>query len=315
MGELLDAAETFFSHLASVDWAALGLALAMHGLRLATRTFAWRNIIAAAYPGTRVGWWSVFGSYVAGVGVNSVVPARGGDVLKLVLVKRRVEGSTYPTLTATLLVETVFDALVGAAVLGWALTLGVFPSVSAPSLPQVDWHWPLEHPKAAIVIAVVWAVVIVLLAVIGVRRARAFWQRVREGLTILRQPRRFLLGVVTWQACSWVLRVAGVYWFLEAFGIPATFRNAMLVVAVQSLSTLFPFTPGGVGTQQGFLVYVFRASGIDRTALLSFSVGMHIALTVANLLAGLLAIAIMLRTFRWRRAVAADQEEAYARDP
>jgi len=243
--------------------------------------------------------------------VNAVVPARGGDVVKLVLVKRTIEGSSYATLAPTLLLETVFDAVVASILLGWALTLGVFPSFAAlPDLPTIDWHWPLHHPWSTAAIVIVWAAVIGVLVVIGVRRVRDFRARVAQGFAILHRPKRFFTGVILWQAASWVLRVASVLFFLKAFHVPATAQNAVLVLAVQSLSTVLPFTPGGIGTQQGFLVYVFRDAAIARTALLSFSVGMHIAVTAVNALFGFVAILIMLRTVRWKRHVLLEKEKA-----
>src|SRR5260221_8637333 len=110
MHAFFHAAGSFFGHLAAVDFAALGIACGVQALRLAVRSVDWRNITAAAYPGGRVRWGSVFGGYLGGVGLNAVVPARGGDALKLFLVKHRVPGSTFPTLAATLVVETLFDA-------------------------------------------------------------------------------------------------------------------------------------------------------------------------------------------------------------
>lgn len=315
MRELLDALATFFEHLADVRWAPAAVAVGFHVLRLAARAFAWRAILAAAHPGARVRWWGVFGSYVAGVGVNSLAPARGGDLLKLFLVKRRIAGSTYPTLASTLLVETLFDAAVGSLILAWALAMGAFPSLELlPDLPTIDWHWPLNHPRWAIPIAAFLVALVLALAVFGARRVREFWARVEQGFAILRDPGRFFRGVVLWQSASWGFRIATVAFFLEAFGIPATVENVVLVLAVQSLSTLLPFTPGGVGTQQGFLVYVFRDEPVAKTVLLSFSVGMHVAITVVNAALGLLAILVMLRTIRWRRVVAGE-ENAYARGP
>jgi uncharacterized membrane protein YbhN (UPF0104 family) len=309
--QLLDALQAFFDHLAAVSWAALGLAVALQVLRIGARSVAWRTILAAAYPETRVPFWGVYGSYVAGVGVNAVVPARGGDVVKLVLVKRTIEGSSYATLAPTLLLETVFDALVASALFGWALTLGAFPSLDAlPDLPTIDWHWPLHHPWSTVAIVVAWTVVIGVLIARGVRRVRDFRARVRQGFAILHQPRRFLTGVISWQALSWVLRAASVFFFLRAFHVPGTAQNTVLVLAVQSLSTLLPFTPGGIGTQQGFLVYVFRNAASSKTALLSFSVGMHVTVTVVNALIGFVAIAVMLRTVRWKRQVLAEKEKA-----
>ena len=55
-----------------------------------------------------------------------------------------------------------------------------------------------------------------------------------------------------------MLRFFAFYFFLEAFNIGGSVENALLVMSVQALSTLTPFTPGGAGAQQALLVYVFR---------------------------------------------------------
>ena len=304
MDTFINAAETFFDHLAAVRWGALGIALALHLLRITVRTFAWRNILRAAFPGEKVRRRSVFGAYVAGVGVNSILPARGGDLLKALLVKRRVPASNFPTIAATLIVETLFDTIVGIAFLVWALQLGVLPGFDAlDKLPSIDWGWPARHPKTFAIVA---SVVVLAAIAVGVRLARhvrEFRQRVAQGFTIVRTPWRYLREVVLWQALSWVLRVLSILWFLEAFGLARKIHDAFLIQVVQSLSTLLPFTPGGAGTQQGFLVYVFRGHA-STTSVLSFSVGMNIALTALNVTLGFAALALMLKTLRWRGALA-----------
>jgi uncharacterized membrane protein YbhN (UPF0104 family) len=315
---IIDAASTFFHHLADVHWLPLGIALGLHLARLLCRTPAWRNIVRASYPDAKVPRRTIAGAYLAGVGVNAIIPARGGDVLKLYLVKHRVDETSYPTLTSTLIVETLLDSVIAGGILIWALTIGVLPSLDVlPHLPQVDWSWPLRHKREALVIGIVWLVVLMFFAVIGIRRARAFKQRVRQGFAILGDRPRFVREVATWQAVSWGFRFASVYFFLEAFRVPATLHNALLVLVVQSLSTLLPFTPGGVGTQQGLLVYVFdrAGTGIAGTLLLSFSVGMYIATTILNVVAGFACLFLMMRTFRWRRVVVPEEEKAYARGP
>src|SRR5204862_369898 len=94
-------------------------------------------------------------------------------------------------------------------------------------------------------------------------------------------------------------RITSVYFFLEAFRVPATLHNALLVLVVQSLSTLFPFTPGGVGTQQGLLVYVFRRaeSGIEASLLLSFSAGMSRPTPLLNVVAGYVRYTTQLEAY------------------
>jgi uncharacterized membrane protein YbhN (UPF0104 family) len=317
VGKVIDAGSAFFHHLADVHWIPLAIALGFHALRLFARVPAWRNIVRASYPELNVPRRTIAGAYLSGVGVNAIVPARAGDVLKLYLVHDRVQGTTYPTLGATLIVETLLDMVVAGCILAWALVIGVLPGLDViPHLPQVDWSWPLRHKREAAIIAAVWLTVLALFAVIGIRRAREFKTRVRQGFAIFGTRWAFVTQVCSWQLLSWGFRLASVYFFLQAFTVPATLHNALLVLTVQSLSTLFPFTPGGVGTQQGLLVYVFQraGTGISGTLLLSFSVGMYIAVTIENIVIGFAALFLMLGTLRWRRAVP-DEEEAYARGP
>jgi uncharacterized membrane protein YbhN (UPF0104 family) len=312
MSQVVDAARTFFDQLAAVGWTWLAIALGLHFVRLVCRGLAWRNILAASFPSARIKRLPIFGAYVAGVGLNSVAPARAGDVLKLVLAHRRIEGSSYSTLTPTLLVETLFDSVVAAGVLIWALSQSVLPGIhllKSHSLRGVDWHWPLKHPLAAIVIAVVWITVIALLVWFYSKRVKGFKQRVAAGFAILRDPKAFFRGVVTWQALSWVFRAASLFFLLRAFHLPATAYTVALVLSVQSLSTLLPFTPGGVGTQQGLIVYVFRNQHVASTRLVSFSVGLQIALTALNVVLGVIALAALARTLRWRGIVKPAREE------
>jgi len=303
-------ARVFFAHLAGVDFRALGVACTFQALRLVVRTRAWRNILQAAYPERRVRWSGVLGAYLGGVGLNAITPARGGDVLKLFLVKHRIAGSTYPTLAASLLVETLFDAVVGLALLVWAVHLGFLPSLGAlPRLPNFDWRWLLHHPQAAAITALLLGILLGALLVWATARVRAFWRRVAQGFAIVRDPRAYALRVVTWQALSWVLRFACIYWMLRAFHLEATVHAALLVQIAQSLSTLLPIAPGGAGTEQGLLLYFFRGK-TGRTALLSFSVGMHIAIVVLNVTLGLIAVAALTRSLRFRRL-----EREALRDP
>jgi uncharacterized membrane protein YbhN (UPF0104 family) len=312
MSQVVDAARTFFDQLAAVGWTMLGIGLAFHLARLVCRALAWRNILAASLPSARIRRLPIFGAYVAGVGLNSLAPARAGDVLKLVLTRHRIEGSDYATLTPTLIVETLFDTVVAGGILIWALQQNVLPGLDVargPRLRAIDWHWPLQHPTPAVVIGVVWVTVIVLLIVIWSKRLKGFKQHVAAGFAILHDPKRFAVGVLSWQALSWVFRIGTVYTFLRAFHLPATAYTAALVLSVQSLSTLLPFTPGGVGTQQGLIVYVFRKQAVKKSLLVSFSVGMQIALTVFNVALGLIALAMMARTLRWKRLVTPAREE------
>jgi uncharacterized membrane protein YbhN (UPF0104 family) len=77
-------------------------------------------------------------------------------------------------------------------------------------------------------------------------------------------------------------------------------HNALLVQATQSMSTILPLTPGGLGTEQALLAYAL--GGEEPVAeVLGFSIGLRLVLTAVNVVVGFAAIGLMLRTFRWRR--------------
>ena len=309
MEGILDAIRSFLDGLTTIQWAPLGLAVLCHLGRVVARTRAWRNVVAAAYPDKPVRYRDVFGSYSAGIGANALLPGRGGDLLRLYLIKHRVEGSTYPTLGATLLADTLFDAVVGSILLSIALATGVLPGLDVlPSLPGVDWLWFFRNPTEGLLILAVVTAAVLLAVVLAAHRVRQFWARVRQGLAILRDPRRYLRTVVPWQALDWTFRAGSIFFFLQAFGLPETVRNIFAVQVTQALSTLLPLTPAGIGTEQALLVFIF-AGEASTSDVLSFSVGVKIVIVIVNVALGALATFAMIRRFRWRQAVSEDAAE------
>ncbi len=129
-----------------------------------------------------------------------------------------------------------------------------------------------------------------------------FKQRVKQGVAVLGDRRRYLRTVAAWQAADWTLRFVTIWFFLDAFGIEQSVRNVLLVQVTQSLATLVPISPGGIGTEQAFIVFVFEGS-VARAKLLAFSVGMKLTLTVTNAVAGFTALFLMLGHVRWRDVV------------
>ena len=310
MHEVQHAIRVLFDHLEDISFSALAIGVGCHLAKTLCTSRAWRNVIAAAYPAERVRWRSIYAAYIAGVGVNSILPARTGDVLRLYLTKRAVPSATYTTLGTTYVVMAIFDSALALATFAYALTLGVLPGLYVlPSLPDWDFEWFLRHPRFSEILGLLLIVGAVVVFVWIQRRVRAFWARVRQAFTVMRTPATYLRKVAFWQACDWALRLVTIWFFLRAFGIPNTVQNVLLVQVTNSLATLAPVTPGGIGTEQAFLVYVF-GNTVNRTRLLAFSVGMKVTLTLVNVLIGFAAIFLVLRTFRFRQHV--DEQNAEA---
>src|SRR5436309_12841771 len=112
--------------------------------------------------------------------------------------------------------------------------------------------------------------------------------------------------VIMDEVCDWLLRLEAFFLSLRALAIPATLPYALLVQVSQSLATILPVSPAGIGTEQALLVYIFRHVTSKSTAL-SFSVGMRVTLIIANALVGVGAILLMTGTLRTRHAAEADR--------
>jgi glycosyltransferase 2 family protein len=300
---VLDATEAFFDTLSSVDLRLVALAIVCHLVKLACVARAWRNVLVAAYPEEPVPYRSVLAAYVAGVGTNAIIPARAGDVLRLYLTHRAIPGATYTTLVSSTGVMAIVDFTLAAVLFAWALTQGLLPSFdSLPDLPGFEFGWLFGNPVVEQVLVLTVVVAVIVVVVWARYRIDDFGQRIGQAFAVMRPPRRWLRTVVPWQLADWTLRLATIWFFLGAFGIDQSVRNALLVQVTLSLATLVPATPGGIGTEQAFLTVVLRGAAPAST-LLAFSVGMRLTLTVVNVLAGIVAIGFTLGTVSLRRAV------------
>jgi uncharacterized membrane protein YbhN (UPF0104 family) len=129
------------------------------------------------------------------------------------------------------------------------------------------------------------------------RRLSGVVAQLRQGVAVLRTPRRYVSGVAAPQLAAWLCRVGVVMCLLAAFGLPATLSVALLVIVLGGLSTAVPGAPGGLGTQQIVLVYALREIA-STTTVVTFSLGMQAGITLVNTLVALLAAMLVLRTHR-----------------
>ena len=307
-----DAVTAFVDALGSVSPLPLLIALALHLVGMALRGVAWRNILAASLPRQAVPAWPVVGGLFAGTGLNGIVPARGGDILKLFLVRNRVPGSSYPMLASSLIPETLFNTVMALLLLLWAWQLGVLPS--APELPGIsafELSWAARYPEVAGIIVILMVAALAATAIIQRPRIERIRGQLAAGFRIFGDPARYFRTVVSFQAAAWAARVASAWFFLDAFGIEPTLRNALIVVMVQGIASALPFTPGGLGPKQALLVVLF-ADEASRSTVLAFSVGMEIAIVGFQLGVGVLAAASLLNGFRIREALAEARRERAA---
>ena len=302
-------AQEFFHRLSEIGWVSMAVALGFYLAHLLARSRAWQNVLRAAYPDRKVPYARITAAYLVGAGMNSVIPIRAGDAVKIFLAKRSIRRSTYPTVVSSFFVGSVFDTTAGILVFVYALSQGLLPKPpELPNLPAFDIAFWAQHPSFLLFTITALGIAIVVAFALLARRVEAFWDRVKQGAVVLTDPRRYLGTVASWQAAGWLLRFVAFWFFLEAFHIGGSFQNVLLVMSVQTVSTILPLTPGGAGAQQALLVATLVGPG--PIAVLTYSVGQQIAVAVWTAILGALALIFVFRTTDWRRLLRSANREA-----
>jgi uncharacterized membrane protein YbhN (UPF0104 family) len=301
VARILDGIDAFLDQLAAIDFLPAFIAVLCQLARLFSTSQAWRNVLVAAYPDREVPRRSIYAAYLSGIGINAIIPVRAGDAVRVVLAHRAIRDSSYTTVISSTLVLSLFDIAAASALLIWAaVTLDELPGIGElPNLSSFDFAWLLDRPLAAELLLAAILMVLAILAVWIHGHVADFWDRVKQAFAVVRDPPAYVGSVAVWQAADWSLRLVTVWFMLDAFDIPQSIQNVLLVQVSSSLATLLPLTPGGLGTEQAFLLYVFSGT-VPGAQLLAFSVGMRLILLSTNIVAGSTALVVTLRTFDLR---------------
>jgi uncharacterized membrane protein YbhN (UPF0104 family) len=305
--------ELLLQRVATVDplFALLGLVLYL--VAQVVRTRGWHTILRAAYPdATNLRARNTAAAYLAGAGLNGIIPARGGDIVKLWLLHRRIDGARYPTLAATFVPETLFETAFGTGLVVWALSQGFLPvPMASGEMPHVDVSLVIAHPVRSLVgLGVVAGVGYGLYRLLR-RRVADLAVRLAQGVAILRRPRDFVTGVASWQALSRLIRLASLAAFMHAFALPVTPATVVLVMAAQGGGRLIPLAPASVGLRLAMLSYGFvetTGHAVDIAEITAFTFGVGVLAMLAGLAVGFGALLAELDTWSPRLALATARE-------
>jgi uncharacterized membrane protein YbhN (UPF0104 family) len=309
ISHFFNAAGTFFSQLANLSWGSLLIGLALFGVYLLLRSRALFGALRAAYPGQAIRWRDVWGAYMVGYAINNVFPLGGGNLAQLFLTRTAIPEGSYPTVASALWTGTIFDWFMGVLVMCFAFTQGVFPKPPDFSkLPAFDISFFAGHMRFTLFFLTALAVLFLVAFALLSARVKAFWARVRQGLTILRDRRRYRRDMCAWQLASWVFRFAAYWALLDAFHIGGSVQGALLVLGVQVVASVFPFTPGGAGVQQALLLTIFAHS----RDVAAFSVGQQIATAALTSALGFAALVLIFRFRSFREVIERGREHRRA---
>jgi uncharacterized protein (TIRG00374 family) len=223
---------------------------------------------------------------------NNIYPARAGEVLRAIVLKKFEDVSISASL-ATIVVERVFD---GVVMLG-------FVFLNLPELARLTSSSGFIGNIQTLALwgagAFLGVLALFLLAGIYPDRAILFvkWisryvipSRFRDqviglaenflgGLAALRSPKDVMMIFVT-SIVIWLLET-GKYWFvMHAFPLEVSFFTLMLMNGIVNLATTIPSAPGYVGTFDAPGIAVLQAYGVDKAIAAGYTLVLHVALWV-----------------------------------
>jgi len=292
----------FARELAGLFVPAALLGLLFHLATVALRARAWIGALEAAHPELELPRRKVITACLAGNGVNQVMPAKLGEVLKLYLVHHAQPGQHYPTLLASLATLAPVDMMIGGALVLTALAAG---SLGGISFAPDAMAFLASHPLLTLFALAVIGLGLLALAHLHGERLERFARDVRLGLRALGNRRRYLREVAAWQAAAWLARFAMLAAFLWAFGIPFSATIALGILAAQIAAAAIPATVAGLGPQQAAIVAVLpAAAAVSASDATGFAVGMQILISAGALGAALLALPSAVGHRNLRRSLA-----------
>ncbi len=259
------------------------------------RAWRWHYLLG---PIKKISTRTMFPITTIGYMGNNIYPARAGEVLRAVILKRK-EGVPVSASLATIIVERIFDGVVmlafvfvnlpelakltgssgfvgniqQLALIGTGVFLGaLLVFLLAAMFPQVTarvglWFISRLTPKR------------LHEKIIGIM------SRFLDGLASLRSPFNVLMVFFT-SVIIWLLET-GKYWFvMHAFPFQVSFFALMLLNGIANLATTIPSAPGYIGTWEAVTKAVLVAYAVDPAVALGYAVVLHVALWLPITLLG-----------------------------
>ncbi len=287
------ARQQFFEAFRTADYLYLPVLLAMLVAFYGLKAFRWKLLLSPL--GDFHTWRDCFGPMLAGFAVNNVLPARAGELLRVMVFARRTSQPVASVLV-TVALERIFDML----------SILLFLSIGLMSLPGM----PDTLRRSALVLGAL-ALIGVVGAIVFLIWTRAFVQFITWALALVRVPQGLrekigqlletaatglaslkspatLLAIVAVSLLQWALNGAMMLLALRSFGVHVPVPAAMVLLGVVALGVAVPASPGFFGVIQLCFTNTLQLFGVNSPAVLAASIYYHMIQYIPVTLCGLL---------------------------
>src|SRR5512140_636567 len=289
--------------------------IAVYSVGVWVRAWRWHYLLG---PIKKIPTKTMFPITTIGYMGNNIYPARAGEVLRAVILRRK-EGVSVSASLASIIVERIFDGVVMLAI--------VF--VNLPELTKLTgasgFVGNIQQVTVIGTSVFLGALAVFLVAAMFPQNTEkiAFWFIFRlvpkrlhdritglvtkflDGLASLRSPFNVLMVFFT-SVLIWLLET-GKYWFvMHAFNFSVSFFALMLMNGIVNLATTIPSAPGYIGTFDAPGIAVLTAYGVEHSIAAGYTLVLHVALWLPITLLG--AFYLAHEGIKWNDSLRAETE-------
>jgi hypothetical protein len=274
--------KALLTQLASAEWWPLLLALALNFLQVLLKAHRLRTLLL---PVKEVPLGRLYRYTLIGYAGNNVLPMRGGDVMRLAMLRQRDSvpvGAFVGVFSAERLLDGASVVLV-AAVLP---LLAPLPSAARAGLAVLVGVTVLGY-VALLIIAARWG-----RAPEGAGRVRRFIADLARGGRALQKPGSLASSMgtsVSAIACEALIVVL----VMRGLGLPLIAAAVPLVILFVNLALVAPNAPGNLGAFEAGAVLAVTLCGVSNTSAMAFALAYHAVHLVPLTIVGALAYATM----------------------
>ncbi len=260
-------------HMVGVSpWTIVGCVAAGFGV-FAFQSLRWHSVMR---PLLGIPYAQAYRAQIVGFMFNAILPARGGDLLRVQYLGRAT-GKSRATILGTEIVDRWLDWW------GWIPAFLVFCAVSTPPA------WLYKALGVFVAVLLVWAGVIVWLTRThylpksGSRWANAYGA-LRNGLSVSKSPRIWLVALLL-APLPWIWESLVLTQAARAFGIQLDLLMAFSVMIGFNLAMVVP-SPGAIGSIEAGGTAALMFFGVDQSKALAFMFVYHLSQLLPGIAAG-----------------------------
>ena len=257
---------------------------ALYAVATLVRGERWHRILEVT--GVHAKRVDCYGLTTVGYMGNNVLPARAGEVLRVVLLDQRT-GAGKRTLLGTIVAERIMDLFVLAAMF---LTVG-YGVLKDNALP----HSTFSHPLLIV------AVLAVLVAAAGIAflvlRRRGMLDRLRDAIRPMAGATRALwsrdgIPLLAATVLLWSIEGSVYLSVAHAVGLDFSISGALYLVGLTNFVAALPAAPGSIGTFDAAVAFGSRVLGGSGGLVLSYVILLRFVLYVPITIVGLVVLVV-----------------------